>query len=511
MKKLYTEENIQLIADAIREKNGETRKYKVSEMPAAILTLPTDGSEGAGGKNYVFITDSKETVISEFPHDISTVWLLSDTILSPDIELKDIDCSVVSAVSYLNRLMLKLTIDTSQVKKGEEFSIRINSDGYLNHNGNSIRRKLPIINTLELFDNTDLGRNTITDSYSDEGTCSITTSKFGIIQFPNLQVTLSKARSVYTSCSVTGNCLFNAGGCTLGINQRDNGYKTISLQEVPVDDAISSTRITWDGYMPYSQNESNRGMWDLYFLGNGDFYIRITSLGTNGSGSYQINGNSFTNPGAGGYVSFYRKDYYGTKFDIVTEKYDISKHHSGADEVLKSISLTDVLADVDGLSYILKSDVDDQTYTVGNENFSWPLAGKTYTTFYVSTNSWIGVTGSGSEEIKVNRKDAKAHLLSHGNYKLTDIGITCYKIRWEGYQYYSGSSSVNQIWELYLFENGDAMIRMEKKSTSDGTFSFFGTTFSINEGECVSFYRTGESTGKFTAATEVYDIAKHVS
>ena len=73
------------------------------------------------------------------------------------------------------------------------------------------------------------------------------------------------------------------------------------------------------------------------------------------------------------------------------------------------------------------------------------------------------------------------------------------------------SSSVNQIWELYLFENGDAMIRMEKKSTSDGTFSFFGTTFSINEGECVSFYRTGESTGKFTAATEVYDIAKHVS
>lgn len=55
------------------------------------------------------------------------------------------------------------------------------------------------------------------------------------------------------------------------------------------------------------------------------------------------------------------------------------------------------------------------------------------------------------------------------------------------------------------------MIRMEKKSTSDGTFSFFGTTFSINEGECVSFYRTGESTGKFTAATEVYDIAKHVS
>lgn len=510
MKKLYTEENIQLIADAIREKNGETRKYKVSEMPSAILTLPTDGTLGAGGKNYVFITDSKQTEVSAFPYDISIVWLLSDTVLSPDIKLENVDCDAVTAVEYINQLMLKLTIDTEKIKAGDTFSIRLKNEGYLHHNGNSIWRRLPVANTIDLFDQTDFGRKTIADTYSDEGTCNITTSKYGIIQFPILQATLTKKRDVYTSCSVTGNCYFNAGGCTLGINQRDNGYLTISLQEVPVDDVTSLTRITWDGYMPYNQNAANRGMWDLYFLGNGDFYLRITSLGTNGSGSYQLNGKDFTNPGAGGYVSFYRRDYYGTKFDIKEEKYDPSKHHKESDTPVSAVALSDLLTDTDGLSYFLKSDVDDQTYTVGNENFSWPLAGKTYHTFYVSTNSWIGVTGSGSEEIQVNRKDAKAHLLSHGNYVLSDLPISCYKIRWEGYEYYR-SSSVNQIWELYLFDNGDAMIRMEKKSTSDGTFSFFGTAFSLNEGESVSFYRTGESTGKFTAVTEVYDITKHVS
>lgn len=138
MKKLYTEENIQLIADAIREKNGETRKYKVSEMPSAILTLPTDGTLGAGGKNYVFITDSKQTEVSAFPYDISIVWLLSDTVLSPDIKLENVDCDAVTAVEYINQLMLKLTIDTEKIKAGDTFSIRLKNEGYLHHNGNSI-------------------------------------------------------------------------------------------------------------------------------------------------------------------------------------------------------------------------------------------------------------------------------------------------------------------------------------------------------------------------------------
>ena len=44
-KKLYEESNIQAIADAIREKNGETTTYKPSEMAAAITAITTGGGD----------------------------------------------------------------------------------------------------------------------------------------------------------------------------------------------------------------------------------------------------------------------------------------------------------------------------------------------------------------------------------------------------------------------------------------------------------------------------------
>ena len=41
-KKLYEESNIQDIANAIRDKNGLSDKYKVSEMASAILAMESD-------------------------------------------------------------------------------------------------------------------------------------------------------------------------------------------------------------------------------------------------------------------------------------------------------------------------------------------------------------------------------------------------------------------------------------------------------------------------------------
>ena len=46
-KKLYEESNIQAIADAIREKNGQSARYKVAEMADAILVLNAGGSGSA--------------------------------------------------------------------------------------------------------------------------------------------------------------------------------------------------------------------------------------------------------------------------------------------------------------------------------------------------------------------------------------------------------------------------------------------------------------------------------
>lgn len=58
-KRMYTEEYIQDIAAAIREKNKKTDKYTVSEMPAAIRAL------GGGLKETEIIINSAEYTISE--------------------------------------------------------------------------------------------------------------------------------------------------------------------------------------------------------------------------------------------------------------------------------------------------------------------------------------------------------------------------------------------------------------------------------------------------------------
>lgn len=47
--KLYEESSVQAIANAIRQKNGLTTTYKISQMAAAILALPT----GSGETNYL--------------------------------------------------------------------------------------------------------------------------------------------------------------------------------------------------------------------------------------------------------------------------------------------------------------------------------------------------------------------------------------------------------------------------------------------------------------------------
>ena len=47
-KVLVTDTNLTNIANAIREKNGETASYKVNEMASAIGNISTGGGSGGG-------------------------------------------------------------------------------------------------------------------------------------------------------------------------------------------------------------------------------------------------------------------------------------------------------------------------------------------------------------------------------------------------------------------------------------------------------------------------------
>lgn len=508
MKKLYPEAHIQSIANAIREKLDVKTKYTVGEMADAIMSIPTGGT-GSSGMNYLFLTDAEGLVMTSAPHNIQTVWLTSDTVLSPELTSESFSCDFISSAEYVNDLLAKLTLKPEEMDAGETFTIRGLSSAYLHKNGNSLALKLPIRNTLDDFEQVSIGRQVITSTYSDGGTCSVPTTKYGVIPCVPLATTLKATREPLSVITVSGDCLLKFGDCTLYVNGQDNGYQNIYLLEIPIDDVGNMTRVTWDGYMPYSRTEVNRGYWDIYFISNGDFYIRIGKQGTNSSGTYSLNGISFTNPGPGGYVSFYRKDYMGSSLEVVNEQYDVTKHYACSEVPYQTLTFEEAMAETDSLSYFLKSDVDDSTYTINNEIMPWPIGGNMYSTFYVSTNSWIGVTGN-SEQICINRRDAKAHRLLHGVYELTDLGIKCYKIRWVGYAQYNISSTVNQIYDVYFFENGDAMIRMEKmQGDKNGTYTFFDTSYSISEGECVSFYRKAEGSSEFTAESGLYDISKH--
>lgn len=60
VKKLYTEESIQDIADAIREKNGSTDTYKVAEMSGAIRAIPTGAASDYILKKFSYTGDGGE-------------------------------------------------------------------------------------------------------------------------------------------------------------------------------------------------------------------------------------------------------------------------------------------------------------------------------------------------------------------------------------------------------------------------------------------------------------------
>lgn len=62
--KLYSETDIEGIANSIRGKNGTTNKYKVSQMAAAIDNLPTGGGavESVDGQTGVVVTNAVKTI-----------------------------------------------------------------------------------------------------------------------------------------------------------------------------------------------------------------------------------------------------------------------------------------------------------------------------------------------------------------------------------------------------------------------------------------------------------------
>jgi hypothetical protein len=138
------------------------------------------------------------------------------------------------------------------------------------------------------------------------------------------------------------------------------------------------------------------------------------------------------------------------------------------------------------------SENDDGTDTVAS-GISWfYFNGVQVTNLYVSGNSWIGF-GASSEQLKVNRRDAKVY------YEYTEAGtignMRFFKLRWRGYSAYNqAADAYAQQFDVFLFDNGKIYLNWFKVPT----FNFDGTKALVCGSTTTSFTATAGTAGEWT-------------
>ena len=135
---------------------------------------------------------------------------------------------------------------------------------------------------------------------------------------------------------------------------------------------------------------------------------------------------------------------------------------------------------------------DDGTDTVAT-GITWFYFNSTQVTnLYVSGNSGIGF-GASSEQLKVNRRDAKVW------YEWTETGTIgtnkFFKLRWCGYSSYSQTADAYaQQFDVFLLDNGQIYLNWFKVPTS----SFDGTNALVCGSTTTSFTATVGTAGEWT-------------
>ena len=114
------------------------------------------------------------------------------------------------------------------------------------------------------------------------------------------------------------------------------------------------------------------------------------------------------------------------------------------------------------------------------------------TNLYVSGNSFMGF-GANSEQLKVNRRDAKAYYLYSESGK---IGLSSfYKIRWKGYSAYNQTADKYlQEYDVFVFDTGDIYLNFLDVPTG----SVDGTNALVCGGSTVSFSIVAGTPCEFT-------------
>lgn len=429
---------------------------------------------------------------------IDSFKVQSDTVLANGVTKDAFTLSNnVSSIEQLNNLEVSVKL-LSQASLGDIISLKANRDAYLNNNGISDELIIEVAEPTfaELLGDISLMTQIRTNTKNDDGIDTFTTTN---MFYPDVNVFPENYEPVQCkSFGVSGNSFVNVGGVphVVNINQRDAASYNVYKQEGTAE-GTGFVKIRWNGASRY--NGSIDSTWELYLLTNGDAFLYIIEYPVN-TGTCNLFGNTYRVDKSSPIISFYRQDFNGITFNIDYAMYDINKHNPKADQV-PSMTIQDLVGSYAGMQHIrFNSKNDDGTDTCTFTDFIW----NSLTKLYISGNSWMGPDGS-TESIKFNRRDSSSYYVFMQKYSLVDINMTAIRIVWGGSSAYNGS--IDQWWELWLFENGDAMIYCKKLGSSAGTSAFYGIPYTPSNGSYHSFYKKGDSWIKEGA---VYDLSKHI-
>lgn len=463
-----------------------TAEYTVYELTA--------GGTG-GGASLHLIPGLMYTGRSEF-------LLHSDTELAKEISIDNfITSNNVSSIEKVDVLDMTVMLATSAIE-GEQIHIQASSSAYLNNNGSSEELIINVENLklLQLIDSL-IDMEVVRDNAKAD-------SAEDTMTFTNTWRNANSSSEV-NKVATNGDSVVTIGDTQkIQMNNRDSAVTHVWKQE-GIADGLPFIKVRWKGCSHYGQAIDQE--YEVVLVGNGDLFIHLIEVG-NYSGTTTLFGVPFNFSMDTPDIACYRDNYYGSSFTIAYEKYDLSKHNTLADTYEHTGVIADFVDNYATMPICILNNVksDDGTVNTSFIDFIWSYNNSDITTVYYSGNSWIGL-GSTSENVKFNRIDSAIYYAYMRNAVLTDYNnLKAVQLVWGGSSHYSGA--VDQWWELWLFENGDAMIHCKQLGTyTGGTSLFYDVPYAPYAGSYHSFYRQDATGTSWVLEDAIYDISKHVN
>lgn len=480
---------------AINDKGATVLAGEIlGEYATAINSIPTGGGSGT----------TKDPLIkrmSEILQHTTYIKVHSDTELADTLDLTclSIEDSKGRLSTVARNGPLDFTLSCSALEIDDIIKVQALPALYVNKNGASntltFRCSKHLID--ELYGRPEgLADVMYTTSYVDSGTYSI-------------PVTEPNWATVASSMTVTADGVLKIGNVTVNLNARDESLRQLSYAYYVLKDDSDVIKVRWRGLAHYS-TYSTEYIWEAYFAygalvlhlinqPSSSFNGTFTVVTPSGTLSYSISSDS-------PFVTFYCNNLSYREYTRVNEKLDSSK-------VLPKVPSTFTLEELidAGRTYMFS-----KAYAVNSDSGSyttpilpWIYRSTTFTSCTVNGDSWITFSGY-SSLIQLNRRDGKVWSIfyQHTTVTFDDIEVPTTKIRWDGYAHYNASH--DQVWDLYLFGNGDAMINLLQQSASywNGTFNFCGASYVISTATpFVSFYRQNVAGTSWKVVQGIYDIS----